>query len=236
MRIPVIVVDLVEPPATIDDNNTENGVSNSVEVQESKSKVDVIADKIIDAFTIKQANRFVECDQDVIPYEDSENRLIIMGSILAFVLNLTLTGLVLLGFVEKSVISMQPKLENSDSFPVPYLLVMTKLGQGDLVVLRQSKSLNFEIDWTFKVPSVTKDNSKGPFFSYLPYQNTENIETGFSVFEDLGRIFIVSSDTTKKMVMMNSNGKHQTLRNSELPTNHLYFNRYMRRVHVITYT
>ena len=196
----------------------------SIEIQESKSKVDEIADKIINAFTIKQANRFVESDQDVISYEDSEQRLIIMGSVLAFILNLTLTGLVIFGFVEKSVISIQPKLENSDSFPVPYLLVMTKLGQGDLVVLRQSKSLNFEIDWTFKVPSITKDNCKGPFYNYLPYHQ-KSTETGFSVFEDLGRIFIISSDTTKKMVMINSNRKHQTLRNSELPTNHLYFNR-----------
>ena len=209
-------------PQCVDDMVTEK----SIEIQESKSKVDEIADKIINAFTIKQANRFVESDQDVISYEDSEQRLIIMGSVLAFILNLALTGLVLLAFVEKNVISMLPKLENSDSFPLPYLLVMTKLGQGDLVVLRQSKSLNFEIDWTFKVPSVTKDNRKGPFKSYLPYhQSTESTETGFSVFEDLGRIFIVSSDTTKKMVMINSNGKHQTLRNSELPTNHLYFNR-----------
>ena len=205
MTIPVIVVDLVEPPA--EDyllDNAQNDESNSVEVQESKSKVDEIADKIINAFTIKQANRFVESDQDVISYEDSENRLIIMGSILAFVLNLTLTGLVFFAFVEKSVILMQPKLGNSDSFPVPYLLVMTKLGQGDLLVLRQSKSLNFEIDWTFKVPSVTKDNYKGPFDAYHTYQqyhqNTDIIETGFSVFEDLGRIFIVSSDTTKKMI------------------------------------
>ena len=54
------------------------------------------------------------------------------------------------------------------------------------------------------------------------------METGFSVFEDQGDLFIVYSDTSKRIVVLNPSNKHKTLFKSQLPTNHFYSNSIVR--------
>ena len=62
---------------------------------ESTKGFDEIADKVIDAFTIKTADRFIDSDEGIISNEDSEKRLIIMGSVLGIILNVTMSALLL---------------------------------------------------------------------------------------------------------------------------------------------
>lgn len=60
---------------------------------------DEIADKIIDAFTIKTADRFIDSEEGIMSNENSEKHLIIMGSVLGIILNVTLSTLLVLASV-----------------------------------------------------------------------------------------------------------------------------------------
>ena len=60
---------------------------------------DEIADKIIDAFTIKTADRFIDSEEGIMSNENSEKHLIIMGSVLGIILNVTLSALLVLASV-----------------------------------------------------------------------------------------------------------------------------------------
>ena len=74
---------------------------------------------------------------------------------------------------------------------------MPKLGLGDIIVLRQNKELTFDLDWSFKVPPNKVSNIEIDQFqlgSELEVRYSTTIETGFSVFEDRGNLFIVYSD------------------------------------------
>ena len=215
---------------------------------ERRNRFDEIADKIINAFTIKTEDRFIDSDEGIMSKKDSEARLIIMGSVLGIMLNVTLSAMLVLAsivFSDKfAVTTYHPLLEKSNTYPTPYLFIMAKLGLGDIVVLRQNKELNFEIDFNFKVPAnkVNKGFIMDPDGDGLeetsninPWKgewfvgrSTDTTETGFSVFEDRGDLFIVYSDTTKRIVVLNPSNKHKTLRKSQLPTNHFYSNSIIR--------
>ena len=118
--------------------------------KERRNRVDEIADKIIDAFTIKTEDRFIDTDEGILSNEDSEKRLIIIGSVLGIMLNVTLSALLVLASIVFSdkfeVATFNPSLDKSNTYPTPYLLIMAKLGLGNIVILRQNKALNFEID------------------------------------------------------------------------------------------
>ena len=198
---------------------------------ESTKGFDEIADKVIDAFTIKTADRFIDSDEGIISNEDSEKRLIIMGSVLGIILNVTMSALLVLASMVFSgnfeIMTPHPSLESS--YPTPYLLIMAKLGLGDMIILRQNKALNFEIDFNFKVPP-NKASSYTPSECnwMLACGRERSVETGFSVFEDQGDLFIVYSDTSKRIVVLNPSNKHKTLVNSQLPSNHFYSNSIIR--------
>ena len=207
-----------------------------VEKDSTKSKFDVIADRIINAFTIKPQERFVESNEDTISYQESEKRLIIFGSYLTVILNLALSALLVLAhFLSSNRVLMKnySSIESSNNYPSPYLFIMTKLGVGDIVVLRQNKDLTFALDWTFKVPENRPQVPATPWSQLQPNRLIESsvLETGFSVFEDRGDIFIVYSDTSKKMVVLSPSKtqKHKTtLGKSNLPWNYLYYSSIVR--------
>ena len=224
----------IDDLSTIDSEDGSKKVA--AEKESTKSKFDVIADRIINAFTIKQQERFVESNEDTISYQDSEKRLIIFGSCLAMILNLALSALLVSAhFLSSDRVLMKNYLsiESSNDYPSPYLFIMTKLGVGDIVVLRQNKDLTFALDWTFKVPENRPQVPASPWSQLQPNRLIESsvLETGFSVFEDQGDIFIVYSDTSKKMVVLNPSKtqKHKTiLGKSKLPWNHLYYSSIVR--------
>ena len=58
--------------------------------------------------------------------------------------------------------------------------------------------------------------------------NGRTTETGFSVFEDQGDLFIVYSDISKRVIVLNPSNKHKTLIDSQLPANHFYSNSIVR--------
>ena len=219
--------------------------------KERRNRVDEIADKIIDAFTIKTEDRFIDTDEGILSNEDSEKRLIIIGSVLGIMLNVTLSALLVLASIVFSdkfeVATFNPSLDKSNTYPTPYLLIMAKLGLGNIVILRQNKALNFEIDLEFKVPpnKVLKTLSNfNPMAYALPpptdptkidhwtqstwNHNGRTTETGFSLFEDQGDLFIVYSDISKRVIVLNPSNKHKTLIDSQLPANHFYSNSIVR--------
>ena len=196
-------------------------------------RFDEIADIIINAFTIRKRERFINSEQGILSNEESEVRLIILGSVLGLILNVTLSAMLVLASIVFSnkfaVTTFTPSLEKSNSYPTPYLLIMSKLGLGDIVVLRQDKELNFEIDFNFKVPANKAHFSPHYFlWTSWPGYHGRAIETGYSVFEDRGDLFIAYSDTSKRMIVLNPSNKHKTLINSQLPTNHFYSNSIVR--------
>ena len=67
--------------------------------QKNTNGFDEIADKIIDAFTIKTADRFIDSEEGIMSNENSEKHLIIMGSVLGIILNVTLSALLVLASV-----------------------------------------------------------------------------------------------------------------------------------------
>jgi len=196
-------------------------------VKSTEGQIDEIADRIIKAFTIKPEERFVNSNDDTISYQESEIRLIILGSVLGIVLNLVLSALLVLTnstFSDTIVLPIHPP-PLKHNILIPYLFIMPKLGLGDIIVLRQNKELTFDLDWSFKVPPNKVSNIEIDQFqlgSELEVRYSTTIETGFSVFEDRGNLFIVYSDTSKKMTVLHSSNKHSTLRNSQLPKPHLY--------------
>ena len=110
---------------------------------ENNNGFDEIADKIIDAFTIKTADRFIDSEEGIMSNEDSEKRLIIMGNALAIILNVTLSALLVLASVVFSgkfeVMTLHPSLEKPHH-PLPHVLIMAKLG---LVLLQGIKLWNW---------------------------------------------------------------------------------------------
>ena len=123
-----------------DNSRFQNEEEVPVEVStENSNRLEEIADKIIDAFTIKTADRFIDSEEGIMSNEDSEKRLIIMGNALAIILNVTLSALLVLASVVFSgkfeVMTLHPSLEKSHH-PLPHVLIMAKLG---LVLLQGIK-------------------------------------------------------------------------------------------------
>ena len=83
-----------------DNSRFQNEEEVPVEVStENSNRLEEIADKIIDAFTIKTADRFIDSEEGIMSNEDSEKRLIIIGSVLGIILNVTLSALLVLASV-----------------------------------------------------------------------------------------------------------------------------------------
>ena len=116
-------------------------------VKSTEGQIDEIADRIIKAFTIKPEERFVNSNDDTISYQESEIRLIILGSVLGIVLNLVLSALLVLTnstFSDTIVLPIHPP-PLKHNILIPYLFIMPKLGLGDIIVLRQNKELTMAL-------------------------------------------------------------------------------------------
>ena len=105
-----------------------------------------IADRIIHAFTIPKAQLFLEDNEDVISYENSEQRLINFGLILATfqcVMFIALLALIA-NFNLKTSLELNDPVDE-DKLLVSYILFLSKCKNGQIVTFKQMK--NFEVQY-----------------------------------------------------------------------------------------
>ena len=172
-----------------------------------EAKADKIADIIIDAFIYKKPKAFDLDDQtDLITYEDSENRLICIGLVTAIVFAITSLTLIVKNFEAYNFATSRMKYASNSSdiinlnFPSPHVVFMDPIGKGLLLSFQLNQSNHqFEFDWQFKVPTIPKD-------------------TGYFLFQDQSKIFVIPSVLKSKMTMIHSSTlKHTKLWNSQIP-------------------
>ena len=190
-------------------NNIDLTFSDEKETnQNSITKVDKVADQIINAFIVKPKERMIdqEDQNDNISYEESEVRLIFMGITSATLLASISMILSIMALQNNSSIRLQIRLPIKDAkmkFLSPYVTFMHLGGEGHLFTLKQNPDANFKYDWELKLPRVPED-------------------TGYFVFNDRNAIFVISSNSNQKMTMINGPNQHVTLAKSHIIDNFYY--------------
>ena len=163
--------------------------------------MDEIADRIINSIIAKRREALIDRDlpEDNITYEESENRLIILAIFVttviakvSFVVLFVTCHTYKIKTLIKPLLVLPPQLQ-VDNFPVPYVAFMDKFGDGHLVTFKLNRDLNFEFDWTFKVPTQPM---------------------GYYIFEDQGDLFVANAKLDMKMTVIQSPLKHGTLAHS----------------------
>ena len=191
---------------TTTDNDTEFESSVKQEKwSESPSKLDKIADKIINAVTIKGKKRLIDQDklEDNITYEESEGRLIFLGLSLAILLAVSsLVCIILivqaLQVKDLTVLVAEAVDKNQQRFPVPHVVFMDRLGDGLMMAFKQINQSYFDYTWQFKVPD------QGGY-----------IQTYF-LFEDSANIYVSFSNRNLPMTVIQPSRNHKTIRRSKL--------------------
>ena len=101
-----------------------------------------------------QAKRFLDSDEYVISYEESEKRLIKIAQMLILLESLIILSLLVLleyWFISRYPIILNPEKEGH--FPIPSVVFMGKCKNGHMVIFRQLNNIKLEFDWDFKVPT-----------------------------------------------------------------------------------
>ena len=169
--------------STTDTDHTYTELESSVKQEkwsDSPSKLDKIADQIINTVTIKGQKRLIDQDnpEDNITYEESERRLILLGFSLAILLGLSSLVLIVhfLQVQDLQVFVAEAKDKNQERIPVPHVIFMHRLGHGHMIGFKQVNQSYFDYTWQFKVPD------QGGY-----------IQTYF-LFEDLANVYVVFSN------------------------------------------
>ena len=172
---------------------------------ENPSKLDKIADKIINTVTIKGKKRLIDQDkpEDNITYEESEGRLIFLGLSLAVLLALSsLVCIILivqaLQVKDLTVLVAESVDKSQQRFPVPHVVFMDRLGDGLMMAFEQINQSHFDYTWQFKVPD------QGGY-----------IQTYF-LFEDSANIYVSFSNRNLPMTVIQPSRNHKTIRRSKL--------------------
>ena len=177
----------------------------------SPSKLEKITDMIINAVDVPSQPRLIDQDnqEDNISYEQSELRLIVFGIGLAGVCSLSSLICIVSVFQAFEVKSQNvfvtvPFVEKTGHFPIPHAAFMNVIGDGYMLVFKQTNKSYFDYAWKFNVPD------QGGIHTY------GGIHTLF-MFEDLGNIHVAYSNRKLKMtVIPSSTLKHFTLPKSRL--------------------
>ena len=196
-------------------NDIDLTSSNEKETFQNRiTKVDKVADQIINAFIVKPKERMIdqEDQNDNISYEESEVRLIFMGITSATLLASISMILSIMALQNNSSIRLQIRPPTKDAkmkFLSPYVTFMHLGGEGHLFTLKQNPDANFKYDWELKLPRVPED-------------------TGYFVFNDRNAIFVISSNSNQKMTMINGPNQHVTLAKSHIIDNFYFFGSILR--------
>ena len=172
---------------------------------ESQSKLDKIADQIINTVTIKGQKRLIDQDnpEDNITYEESEGRLILLGFSIAIFLGLSSLVCIILIVQALQVQGLrvfvaEAKDKNQERLPVPHVIFMHRLGHGHMIGFKQVNQSYFDYTWQFKVPD------QGGY-----------IQTYF-LFEDLANVYVAFSNRNLPMTVIQPSRNHKTIHRSKL--------------------
>ena len=176
----------------------------------SPSKLEKIADIIINAVIVKGQPRLIDQDnhEDNITYEKSDKRLIICGLGLAGLCSLSSLICIISVFqafeVRSQKVFLDVPIVERANFPIPHVAFMNRLKGGSMLVFKQMNQSHFDFAWKFNVPIQMKHQ----FFDFL--------HTYF-MFEDLSKIHVAYSNMKLKMtVIPTSTLKHFTIPKSRL--------------------
>ena len=166
-----------------------------------------VADRIINAFIVKRRKALIDQEEfeiDLVSYEASEKRLIILEAILALSLCLVISILLALSITfwrQNSVLILQPKLSYKEPAKKhPYVMLLFKNGTMDFFGLNGTK---LSQSWSFKVPLNKKKTG------YFPYVRNNALN-------------IIYSDKQKDVTVISGKNTHYTIKNSQIPYNFFY--------------
>ena len=171
--------------------------------QTEESKVDGVADQIIKAFIVKKQKHFIELEkqEDVITYEESEQRLIALGQLLSFLLSIvTLIQLILLQSRSVNLVNIEHEANYNESdvnFPIAQVALMAPRGSGSIIILRLDNQSKLKFAWHFKVPRL-------------------KTETRYFLFEHHGNICVIYNNPKKAMTIIHGPKKHTIIQNSQI--------------------
>ena len=185
-----------------------------------------VTDAIIKAFTVKRRKAMIDeedNDDDNVDYETSEQRLIILAIILAFILIIFATIMTILlakQFSKTSFIIRQLTMEKESQFPlVPHLALLFNDGSVEIYEF-SSDNAKLNHTWSFKVPRQKVINTLQDF-QHIP---------GYLLSISRGDIFIFDMggkrDTTVLTTKSQNNLTYYTIRESQIPLAMLYDSRY----------
>ena len=185
-----------------------------------------VTDAIIKAFTVKRRKAMIDeedNDDDNVDYETSEQRLIILAIILAFILIIfatIMTSLLAKQFSKTSFIIRQLTMEKESQFPlVPHLALLFNDGSVEIYEF-SSDNAKLNHTWSFKVPRQKVINTLQDF-QHIP---------GYLLSISRGDIFIFDMggkrDTTVLTTKSQNNLTYYTIRESQIPLAMLYDSRY----------
>ena len=192
----------------IEVNKMETTESEKKDFTETKHKVnrddrklDKLADRIIKAFIVnaKRRNGRIVDQIDNISYEESENRLMIMGVSLAMVQALVATILTIVALIGNQNNSSNHLLPNNTklNYLIPCVTFMGVDGEGHMLTIKQNQNMTFQYAWKFKLPKVPN-------------------KTGYFAFEDQQSVFVIPSSKNQKITMINNPENHVTLSKSQI--------------------
>ena len=188
-------------------SNKVTKVSRSANAREEAKNSSTLADKIISAFIVKRRKAIIDqedAESDLVSYETSEERIIILGSILALllcVISSLLLTLVVTNQHQTNILVLDPTLDGKQmTTKQPYVVLLFNDGQLEFYSLNGTQ-LNFA--WSFKVPQVI--NQTG----YIPYSRKNTLN-------------IIYSDRKKDITVISGKTQHFTIKKSKIPQKFFY--------------
>ena len=177
---------------------------------QSPSKLEKIADIIINAVIVKGQQRLIDQDnhEDNITYEKSDKRLIACSLGLAGLCSLSSLICIISVFqafeVKSKNVLAVPIDESKANIPIPHVAFMNRLRGGSMLVFKQMNKSHFDFAWKFNIP-------------------VHNYLHTYFMFEDLSKIHVAYSNMKLEMtVIPTSTLKHFTIPKSKLKQEFIY--------------
>ena len=175
--------------------------------REKDKKSSTLADVIIKALIAKRRKAIIDqedAESDLVSYETSEKRIMILASILAVmlcVINSLLLTLVVTNQHQTNILVLDSTLDGKHMITKqPYVVLLFNDGQLEFFSLNGTQ---LNLAWSFKVPKVTDQTG------YFPYvrKNTLNI---------------IYTDGKKDVTVISGKTQHFTIKKSKIPQEFFY--------------
>ena len=193
---------------------------NEVEEIPSPDWKEQVADRIISFFKVKRPIRFIDkdTDEDLVSYEESEFRLIILGIVISTILSFV--ALMLVAMYSQGLNARDPAMHTYHqvmrfSFSQPKVAVMDADGEGFLLMYNVFESFTFVQDWILKLPDQ-KPFGIGNEGNYWNEWNAVYIKPRqYFGFTDRNQVYISLGDGHRNMIVIDPNKTHRTVLGSQ---------------------